>query len=164
MRIDGEVVKPGSKGQPKTFEVSRITKKCEVQRISSNRLACVHELHPPFPLPTSHFPLRFALLTSPNTSLNPLPRPIPSVRIILTEGKKRQIRLMARSVGLHVQRLHRTHFAGIGLAGLSAAGDWAPLTDQELEVLRAAVTWRMASRLADTKVPSNNTGRPAGVS
>ena len=50
---------------------------------------------------------------------------------MLIEGRNRQIRKMVAAVGLEVVELHRTHFAGISLKGLSS-NNWAELTAQEM--------------------------------
>ena len=50
--------------------------------------------------------------------------------IELTEGRNRQIRRMGEAVGHRVLRLHRSHYAGIGVRKL-AAGRWRPITRAE---------------------------------
>jgi 23S rRNA pseudouridine2604 synthase len=59
-------------------------------------------------------------------------------RIVLTEGRNRQIRRMSRAVGYRVVALHRVRIMHITLAGL-AAGSWKPLTPREREELLKAV-------------------------
>ena len=59
-------------------------------------------------------------------------------RIVLTEGRNRQIRRMCRSVGYRVISLHRIRIMHITLAGLPA-GAWKPLSPQEKVVLLTAV-------------------------
>lgn len=51
-------------------------------------------------------------------------------RIVLQEGKNRQIRRMVRKVGNEVKRLQRIRFAGINLGSLSP-GRWRYLTPDE---------------------------------
>ncbi len=51
-------------------------------------------------------------------------------RIVLKEGKNRQIRRMVRKVGNHVTRLRRIRVSNIGLGRL-AVGDWRYLTEKE---------------------------------
>jgi len=58
------------------------------------------------------------------------------LRIELTEGKKREVRLLARAAGLHVARLVRIQFGPIRLTALRA-GALRPLTGAEVEALRA---------------------------
>jgi 23S rRNA pseudouridine2604 synthase len=59
-------------------------------------------------------------------------------RIILTEGRNRQIRRMCQALGFRVQALHRTRIMHIALADLPA-GHWKPLSDRELEELFRAI-------------------------
>jgi 23S rRNA pseudouridine2604 synthase len=51
-------------------------------------------------------------------------------RIILTEGRNRQIRRMCQALGYRVVALHRTRIMGISLEDLPL-GKWRSLTDQE---------------------------------
>ena len=59
-------------------------------------------------------------------------------RIILTEGRNRQIRRMCRTLGYRVMTLHRTRIMHITVNGLSA-GSWKELTSPEREELLRAV-------------------------
>jgi 23S rRNA pseudouridine2604 synthase len=59
-------------------------------------------------------------------------------RIILTEGRNRQIRRMCQALGYRVTKLHRTRIMHITLQGLGA-GKWKALTDEEREQLLKAV-------------------------
>ncbi len=59
-------------------------------------------------------------------------------RIILTEGRNRQIRRMCRTLGYRVMTLHRTRIMHITVNGLSA-GSWKELTSPEREELLKAV-------------------------
>ena len=61
-----------------------------------------------------------------------------ALQITLREGRNRQIRRMAEAVGLRVDRLHRTSFAGIGLKGVSV-GNWAELTSHEMNIIIKAI-------------------------
>lgn len=58
-----------------------------------------------------------------------------SMLIILTEGRKRQIRLMAKAVGHHVLKLSRIAQGPIQLGDLPV-GQWRELTPKEIECLR----------------------------
>ena len=58
------------------------------------------------------------------------------IRMTLREGRNRQIRRMCDALDLTVKHLHRISFAGIDLSGLQRPGDWLPLRDQELNLLR----------------------------
>ena len=59
-------------------------------------------------------------------------------RIILTEGRNRQIRRMCQALGYRVTMLHRTRIMHITITGLSV-GEWKELTSQERERLIKAV-------------------------
>ena len=56
-------------------------------------------------------------------------------RIVLQEGKNRQIRRMVRKVGHHVEKLKRIRIADIRLGRL-AKGKWRFLSRKELDALR----------------------------
>jgi 23S rRNA pseudouridine2605 synthase len=60
------------------------------------------------------------------------------IRIILREGRKRQIRRIAAAFGHPVRRLVRTHIGPIALGDLKP-GEWRYLTDEEIIKLRGAV-------------------------
>ena len=53
------------------------------------------------------------------------------LKIVLTQGRNRQIRHMTASLGLRVTSLHRVQFCGVSLAGIDIPGSWAPLTAAE---------------------------------
>lgn len=55
-------------------------------------------------------------------------------KIVLHEGRKRQVRLMFEIVGSKVVRLERTKYAGLTLKGLKA-GEFRALTKKEIERL-----------------------------
>jgi 23S rRNA pseudouridine2604 synthase len=59
-------------------------------------------------------------------------------RIILTEGRNRQIRRMCQTLGYRVIKLHRTRIMHITVKGLGH-GEWKDLTTQEREQLMRAV-------------------------
>lgn len=54
--------------------------------------------------------------------------------IIITEGKKRQIRKMIQALGLEVIKLKRTRISGLSLGNL-APGKWRYLKDDEVKLL-----------------------------
>jgi 23S rRNA pseudouridine2605 synthase/23S rRNA pseudouridine2604 synthase len=59
-------------------------------------------------------------------------------RIVLREGRNRQIRRMVRKMGNHVVRLHRIRISNIRLGHLSQ-GTWRHLTEKEkIEILQLA--------------------------
>jgi 23S rRNA pseudouridine2604 synthase len=62
------------------------------------------------------------------------------LRMTLVEGRNRQIRKMIASLGLKVQRLHRSEFMGITLGPLRGPGDWTPLSTKELEIVRQVIS------------------------
>jgi len=55
-------------------------------------------------------------------------------RIVLKEGRNRQIRRMVQQLGHRVMRLKRIRVAGVRLGGL-AEGQWRHLTNREIEAL-----------------------------
>ncbi|MDH4301594.1 MAG: pseudouridine synthase [Nitrospira sp.] len=59
-------------------------------------------------------------------------------RIILTEGRNRQIRRMCHALGYRVITLHRTRIMHLSVEGLNV-GEWKELTTQEREQLLGAV-------------------------
>ena len=59
-------------------------------------------------------------------------------RIVLTEGRNRQIRRMCQAIGYRVRSLHRVRIMHITVGGLGV-GEWKELTKQEREQLLQAV-------------------------
>ncbi|MDH5668174.1 MAG: pseudouridine synthase [Nitrospira sp.] len=59
-------------------------------------------------------------------------------RIVLTEGRNRQIRRMCATLGYRVLRLHRLRIMHITVEGLGV-GEWRELTEQERDQLCEAV-------------------------
>ena len=57
------------------------------------------------------------------------------LKVVLQEGKKRQIRKMGEKTGLPVQRLIRTRIASLTLGDL-ASGEWRRLTEEEVQQLK----------------------------
>lgn len=64
------------------------------------------------------------------------------LEVVLTEGKKREVRRLCACVGIPVLRLARVEFAGLQLGNLPT-GAWRPLDDYELRLLKGA---KFASR------------------
>jgi 23S rRNA pseudouridine2605 synthase len=61
------------------------------------------------------------------------------IRLILTEGRKREVRRLLEAVGHPVRRLRRERFGPVRLGDL-AAGRWRELEEDEINELRRAVT------------------------
>jgi 23S rRNA pseudouridine2605 synthase len=61
------------------------------------------------------------------------------VRVVLREGRKRQIREVARSLGYQVRRLIRVREGSLSLGDLPV-GQWRELTEEEIESLREHFT------------------------
>ncbi|MDD3711393.1 MAG: pseudouridine synthase [Patescibacteria group bacterium] len=57
------------------------------------------------------------------------------IKIILAEGKKRQIREMFKIFDLRIERLQRVNFAGVGLGSLKE-GEWEYLSKDEINKLK----------------------------
>jgi 23S rRNA pseudouridine2605 synthase len=57
------------------------------------------------------------------------------LNVIMREGKKRQIRLTAQAVGLHVKKLVRTRIGPLRLGNLKM-GEWRVLNHSEVEALK----------------------------
>jgi 23S rRNA pseudouridine2605 synthase len=57
------------------------------------------------------------------------------IELIIHEGRKHQVRRMLAAVGLAVQHLHRSRYAGLDLTGLKPS-QWRDLTDSEIKKLK----------------------------
>jgi len=64
-----------------------------------------------------------------------------TLELVIHEGRKRQLRRMCEAVGHPVIELERVAYGPLTTAGL-AAGEFRPLTEQEVEELRRAVRIR----------------------
>ncbi|HWO57438.1 MAG TPA: pseudouridine synthase [bacterium] len=53
------------------------------------------------------------------------------VRLVLREGRKREVKRMMQAIGHRVMRLRRVSFAGLTVHGMQP-GDWRRLTEQEV--------------------------------
>ena len=60
------------------------------------------------------------------------------IRITLTEGRKREVKQLCKSVGHPVQELKRVEFAGLDLKGLQP-GNWRHLSNHEWNSLNLLV-------------------------
>lgn len=59
-----------------------------------------------------------------------------TMEIVMTEGKKRQIRRVASKLGFPVRHLTRTHIGKLGLGKLRP-GEWRELDEHDIDLLRA---------------------------
>jgi 23S rRNA pseudouridine2605 synthase len=83
------------------------------------------------------------------------------VRVVLQEGRKRQIREVAKLLGYEVLRLIRVR-EGPVLLGDLPAGEWRKLTDEEVEALWSHVGGRDSEIPADERAPSETSGTGRG--
>jgi 23S rRNA pseudouridine2605 synthase len=74
------------------------------------------------------------------------------VEVVMTEGRKREVRRMLGALGLQVERLARVSYGGVELGDLRQ-GKWRFLNHAEVSLLHAAVGRGKAPR---------STGRPGG--
>ncbi len=58
-----------------------------------------------------------------------------AIVIHIHEGKNRQVRRMFESLGYEIEKLHRTHYAGLTLSGLGR-GRWRFLDEKEIRSLK----------------------------
>ena len=57
------------------------------------------------------------------------------LRVVIHQGKNRQVRRMCAKIGLHVEKLQRVQEDGLLLGDLPS-GKWRYLTEQELQCIR----------------------------
>ena len=76
------------------------------------------------------------------------------IRLVLTQGLKRQIRLMLYKLGYEVERLFRIRIGTVSIEGL-ARGEWRFLTQKEVAVLRET---KPKPRPVAVKKPSREKG------
>lgn len=67
------------------------------------------------------------------------------LRVVMREGKKRQIREIGKTIGLPVQRIVRVRIGSV-LLGQLKPGEWRDLTPKEVSELRAAVGEKKETR------------------
>ena len=79
------------------------------------------------------------------------------VTLVLTEGRKREVRRMLKAVGHPVRTLVRTRFGPFRLGGLEPGG-WRPARPSELEAARSAVS--PSGRRARRPGPGSRVARP----
>jgi 23S rRNA pseudouridine2605 synthase len=83
------------------------------------------------------------------------------VRVVLHEGRKRQIRAVAGQLGYNVLRLIRVREGPLALGDLPS-GQWRQLTDEEVELLWQHVGGRDAPPPAEVAQPEHERERGAG--
>ncbi len=71
--------------------------------------------------------------------LRVLPGPVTELRVVISEGRHRQVRRMLLAVGSRVQSLKRVAFGPLKLGRLKVGG-WRVLVDAEVEALRRATS------------------------
>jgi pseudouridine synthase len=90
-----------------------------------------------------------------------------TLRIVMTEGKKRQIRRVASILGHPVKSLIRTHIGTLPLGSLRP-GDWRELTSKDLAALKTSAEEikevSKAKRAARTMRPAQDAPAPEKVS
>ena len=78
------------------------------------------------------------------------------LQVILQEGRKRQIRLVAKALGHRVLKLHRTHIGAIALRHIDgymlSPGQYRSLTSSEISALRSIIN--IKDRAAPLKEPT----------
>ena len=77
-------------------------------------------------------------------------RSLTALEIVMTEGKKRQIRRAAAALGHPVHRLTRTHIGKLGLGDLRP-GQWRELSPSDVQAMLAPYTTVRTARPAATK-------------
>lgn len=82
-----------------------------------------------------------------------------TLRIVMTEGKKRQIRRVAASLGHPVKRLIRTHIGMLGLGNLRP-GEYRDLSPQEVKALKTQAQGEPSARPHTSARPNTRSGAP----
>lgn len=57
-----------------------------------------------------------------------------TLKITISEGKKREVRLLMEAAGLHIKELTRIRIGGLQL-GTLAVGSWRPMSEREKEII-----------------------------
>lgn len=82
------------------------------------------------------------------------------LRVVIHEGRKRQVRLMLAAVGHPVVELQRVRFGPLALGDLEV-GKWRTLALHEVHALRKAVKLRPATNTSTTKTRKTSAHVPA---
>jgi 23S rRNA pseudouridine2457 synthase len=116
---------------------------------------------------------RAQVVVAPGTDLPPRRKPVTPhgpttwLRIVLREGKKRQVRHMTAAVGLPTLRLVRVAIGPIGIGDLQP-GEWRYLSPAEEEALRrlaaAPAARKRAANKRAAKRPEPTAGEKPGAS
>lgn len=80
------------------------------------------------------------------------------LEVVMTEGRKREVRRLLAALGLRVERLARVSYAGVELGDLRQ-GKWRFLTQQEIGRLHAAVQGGPQPRSSVARPPSSSPRR-----
>lgn len=76
-------------------------------------------------------------------------------RIILTEGRNRQIRRMCEAFGYHVRRLQRQRIMNIQLGGLHV-GKWRDLSEAEKATLFETLSYERSKQETFIRITTKN--------
>ena len=120
--MDEEKIKKLENGVSIYNDKSIITAPARIEKVKEAKLRDIAHL-------TDEDPLRLKL-TKRGELLVTL------VKITITEGKKHQVKRMAKSVGMNVIYLERIEIAGVKLDETLPRGSYRPLTDEELAIIK----------------------------
>ncbi len=110
---------------------------------------------------------RCQVMVVPEPALPPRPRPVTPhgptawLRIVLREGKKRQIRHMTAAVGLPTLRLVRVAMGPVSLGDLQP-GEWRYLTPEEVSALKKMTASRRPKKITAGEKPAASPGSARG--
>ena len=84
------------------------------------------------------------------------------LRVVMREGRKRQIREVAGMLGHHVKYLQRVRIGPIRLTNLKV-GEWRHLSASEVKLLQALIEPRTAKRSTNTRMGAGSTKKVASA-
>ncbi len=67
--------------------------------------------------------------------------PVTAVKITITEGKKHQVKRMAKAVGMHVVYLERIAISSVKLDESLPRGKFRPLSEEEIAIIKGEKTY-----------------------